>query len=117
MQGPAWQHTINHLGTASVITLAGELDFAADGDVRQLLDAELQQPSLTDLRIDMTRVTFIDSTMLGTLVHAYNAIDDTDRQLTISPSPVVRRILEITGLSHLFNVADVDPPDAPGRAS
>ena len=106
MQAPLWQHTVDRGGALSTVTLSGELDLAANRAVQELLAAELRQPGLTHLLVDMSAVTFIDSTVLGTLVYAHNAAHDVGRQFTISPSERVRRIVEITGLSYLFTAPE-----------
>ena len=102
MQTPLWQHAVDRGEVLSTVTLSGELDLFANRAVRELLVGELRQPGLTGLLVDMSAVTFIDSTVLGTLVYAHNAAHDAGRQFIISPSERVRRIVEITGLTYLF---------------
>ncbi|WP_433288533.1 STAS domain-containing protein [Micromonospora sp. CA-244673] len=106
MPAPLWTHTTKWLGDTSIIWLSGELDLSAHTDVRELFTEELRHPELTRLHIDLSAVTFMDSTVLGALLYAYNATENSDRQLTIAPSEFVRRILNVTGLSHLFVIAD-----------
>jgi anti-anti-sigma factor len=106
MQAPLWQHTVDRAGDLSTITLSGELDMSVARDVRELLAGELRQPSLTRLLVDMSAVTFIDSTVLGELVYAHNTAYDAGRQFTVTPSNRVRRIVETTGLSYLLAPAD-----------
>ncbi|MCW3838574.1 STAS domain-containing protein [Micromonospora yasonensis] len=106
MQAPLWQHAVDRGGDFSTVTLFGELDLSADRDVKTLLASELGRPGLTRLLVDMSAVTFIDSTVLGTLVYAHNVAHEAGRQFTVSPSERVRRIVEITGLSYLFNTPD-----------
>ncbi|WP_435124060.1 STAS domain-containing protein [Micromonospora tulbaghiae] len=106
MHVPLWQHTIDRLDDTSTVMLSGELDLSADRDVREAITSELQRAGLTRLLVDMSAVTFIDSTVLGALVYAYNAAHDAGCHLAVSPSERVRRIVEITGLSYLLNPAD-----------
>jgi anti-anti-sigma factor len=54
----------------------------------------------------MSSVSFIDSTALSALMHAYYAARDADRQMTVRTSRPVRRILEITGLADLLSPGD-----------
>ncbi|MEU2612616.1 STAS domain-containing protein [Micromonospora sp. NPDC007271] len=106
MQAPLWQHRVDRAGAASTVTLSGELDLSASRAVQGLLAGELRQAGLARLLVDMSAVTFIDSTVLGMLVYAHNAAQDAGRQFTVAPSERVRRIIEITGLSYLFAPAD-----------
>jgi anti-anti-sigma factor len=53
------------------------------------------------LLLNLTDVTFIDSTGLGTIVAARNQMQTHQRDLRIlCPNPSVYRIFEITGLIH-----------------
>ena len=106
MQAPLWKHAISQLGETSTISLSGELDLSACQDVQDLITNELRKPDLRRLLIDMSEVTFIDSSVLGALVYAHKAAHGADRQLTVTPSRFVRRILDVTGLTHLLALAD-----------
>ncbi|MCW3817726.1 anti-sigma factor antagonist [Micromonospora sp. DR5-3] len=106
MQVPFWQCSIDRAGDTSAVRLSGELDLAADREVREALTGELQRPDVTRMLTDMSEVTFIDSTVLSTLVYACNAAHKAGRPFVVSPSRWVRRLLEVTGLSYLLDPAD-----------
>jgi anti-anti-sigma factor len=86
------------------VAVSGELDIAT----APRLDAALQQPeAATGIVLDLTRVSFIDSTGLRVLLQAHEAARHGGRQLTILPSDVVTRLIRMTGFSQrLLN--DVD---------
>lgn len=57
--------------------------------------------------VDLSGVTFFDSTGLGALIAARNACSETGVQLSLrSPSPQVKRILDLTATAQLFPLTD-----------
>jgi anti-sigma B factor antagonist len=88
----------------TTLRVGGELDLAAVDD----LDAAVGKATETapsSLIIDLSGVTFIDSTGLGALVRAQNAATADDRELILhAPSERVLRIFELTGLTATFTI-------------
>lgn len=90
---------------AVVVELAGELDLYNAQDVREALiaQAERDPPRLV---VDLSRVTFIDSTGIGVLIEARTRLGNRQGFLVVSPGLETRRALEISGLIRLFSVHD-----------
>jgi anti-sigma B factor antagonist len=88
-------------GRSIVVTLSGEIDVAAAPTVRE----RLEQAASGDgtLIVDLTGVSFIDSTALGVLigVHKQRAAAEADMRLVVS-EPRILKVFEITGLTDLF---------------
>jgi anti-anti-sigma factor len=90
---------------AIVVALAGELDLYNAHTVRDaLLDQAGRKPDR--LVIDLSRVTFIDSTGLGVLIEARTRLPNRRAFLLASPGLETRRALEISGLDRHFTVHD-----------
>jgi anti-sigma B factor antagonist len=88
---------------ALVVRLAGELDLYNAGQVRQaLLDAAAGAPGR--LIVDLSEVTFIDSTGLGVLIEGRGRMADTRAFMLVAPNVETRRALEISGLDRHFAV-------------
>jgi anti-sigma B factor antagonist len=70
--------------SAATISCAGELDV---GSCRKLIDAieRAYEPQLERLRVDLSGVTFIDSTGIGCLIHADLQCRKQDIRLEIVP--------------------------------
>jgi anti-sigma B factor antagonist len=93
---PEFGITVRHLPDLHVVELHGELDVvSADG----LADA-LVQVAGSSLVVDLSDLTFIDSSGIAALVVARNRILADERgQLVLSrPGGIVRKALEIVGL-------------------
>jgi anti-sigma B factor antagonist len=86
-----------------VVTLSGEIDVAAAPTVRERLEqaAGRDRP----LVVDLTGVSFIDSTALGVLIgiHKLRVASGGELRLVIS-EPRVLKVFEITGLTDLFDI-------------
>ncbi len=78
------------------LELTGELDLAAFERTRDLL---VETGRGDGVVVDLSAVTFIDSSGLRALIEASNEVELT---LTGVPAPV-EKILEITGLSEYFD--------------
>jgi len=90
----------------AVVLVQGNVD-ASNGDyllgrVDGLLDA-----GITDITIDMERVTFADSAGLRAVTMTSMALADAGRFLLRNPSPIVRRVIALSGLG---GVIPTEPP-------
>lgn len=100
MQQPAWQLTVDRAGGTSVVTLRGEFDMACDQQVRQALLDELRTAGPGGLVLDMSAVSFADSSALATLVAVRHAAAEHGRSFILRrPSPLVVRLLQLTGMT------------------
>ena len=62
---------------------------------------------LSSIRIDLADVTFLDSTGLSVLISGLKRCRAAGGELRLlSPRPNVRKVLEITGLTDVFQVSD-----------
>lgn len=96
-------------GGAVVVGLSGEIDIATAASAREALDEAAR--SGRDVLVDLREVTFMGAAGLGALVHARDALDRDGHRLTLcSPSALIARVLDVSGLAEAFIVSS----DAPG---
>jgi anti-anti-sigma factor len=98
------------------VAVVGEVDLATAHLLRtRLLGVLREQPAVID--VDLAGVTFLDCTGISALVAVRNAARHTGRQVwVIHPQPVVRRILDMTGLlGPLTAPIDQAPPTGPAN--
>ena len=89
----------------TVLVLAGEIDLATSGQFRGAVEDALRREG--SVVIDMDEVTFMDSTMLRELLRAHKDLQGAGNRLVIAAAqPAVRRLLELTGTSGLFELAE-----------
>jgi anti-anti-sigma factor len=90
----------------TVLALSGELDIASAPALERTLDD--LGPSLPGrLVIDLTEVTFMDSTGLRALLFARQRAADGDHELVLCPGPrQVQRVFELSGTLERFSFRD-----------
>lgn len=101
-------------GEVRCIRLAGELDLANAAVVDRELSAALDDGQCQIL-VDMSKLTFIDSTGLALFVAALGQDGDGKRlRFVPSPAPAVTRVLQVTGLDERLPLADGSLGAVPG---
>jgi anti-sigma B factor antagonist len=86
-----------------IVTVGGEIDVHAAPDLDAAL--RLSQQRSTNLVVDMSLVTFIDSSGLGALIGARRRVGDSGgRVLLVQPPDLIRRVLASTQLQLGFPV-------------
>jgi anti-sigma B factor antagonist len=94
--------TAVHDGRCDLI-VAGEIDIYSADDLAALGMLNLTEARVTELTVDLSGVTFIDSTGLGALVRIRNIALEFDKELIFcDPSPRVQKLFEVTGLDAVF---------------
>jgi anti-anti-sigma factor len=112
-------------GCADYVRIRGDVDLS---DSRGLgLAAQRLIAANADLvYVDLGGVTFMGSTLAGFLVHVVNSRRKRRRVILCHPTPMARRVIQMTGLDKLANVrsdlpwwpddAGVEYVDAPAGA-
>ncbi len=89
----------------TVITLTGELDAHDAPRLRELFAGAMERASAEgrDVLLDLTQVTFLDSTVLGSIVGLLRRVREADGELgVVLPRGTALRIFEITGLDTIL---------------
>jgi len=92
-------------GRWCTLSAAGEIDVATAPKLRERLDATVDRgPAL--VVVDLSAVTFIDSTGLGVLIGTSKRIEDAGGAMRLVVSePRILKLFEITGLTDRFAIA------------
>jgi anti-anti-sigma factor len=99
--------SVSAAGNDLTITLTGEVDPHTAPRVEGEIRAGLLSPSVEALTIDLSGVTFMDSSGLRVLISAHRSMRDRDGRLVLrAPSPTVSRLLEITQLGGEIEIQD-----------
>ncbi len=90
-----------------VITLAGELDAYHAPALRETFGELLDDTRPETVVLDLTAVTFLDSTALGAIVGALKRVRQAGGELrVVLPETPARRIFEVTSLDRALDVRD-----------
>jgi anti-sigma B factor antagonist len=88
----------------TIVRARGEIDAATCDDLAAVLSPAAESGG--DLELDVSGVTFIDSSGLRTLVLAQQQLAEGRTLYLRKPDATFRRLLGITGLDELFSVVD-----------
>ena len=87
-----------------MLFLAGEVDLS---HVTTLRNTAVEALDATPRRLvlDVSAVTFLDSAILGVLIRIHHAAEERGIRFTLRrPSPLVQRLLRLTGLEELIPI-------------
>jgi anti-sigma B factor antagonist len=100
--GHAW-YQVDRMGGCAIVRAGGEIDARTVHEFHQVVT---EAASLsTHIVIDLTQVSFIDSSGLGGLIAARNTAKETDGSRSlVTPPPMVRRLLGSTRLHDVFAI-------------
>jgi anti-sigma B factor antagonist len=85
---------------AQVVVLSGELDSSSAGSLQERM-ATIAPQRAQRLIFDLANLRFMDSAGIAVLL----AAAETGMSVSLrSPSPIIRRVLEITGLFDVFTI-------------
>jgi anti-sigma B factor antagonist len=88
-----------------VVAPAGELDAFTSPELRAELHKLIETGGAERVVVDLTAVTFMDSSALGVLVGSLRRMRERAGELhVVQPRPLVRRIFEITALDAVFSL-------------
>ena len=88
----------------AILCPSGEVDLATVGQLEEALDAPLQAGDV-NVAVDLTAVTFMDSTGLRTLLAANQSLGESGHRLAliVSGGPV-DRLLDISGVGQTLEI-------------
>ncbi len=89
-----------HPTGAQVVVLSGELDSSNAATLKERVASIPSQPPVP-LIFDLTGLRFMDSAGIAVLIDAAAKASSVSLR---NPSPIIRRVLQATGLSDVFSI-------------
>jgi anti-anti-sigma factor len=90
-------------GPRTVVELVGQADVSAQAMSEALAAEAAKAPQL--LILDLSRLSFIDSSALGAIIRTHRALRGNGGKLAlVNPSPSVARILQLVDIAHTIPV-------------
>ena len=87
-----------------VVAAGGEVDLCTAPELERALAGPLAEGA-TQLVVDLSEVTFVDSTALHVFLRAARQLDrEAGELIVVVPDPNVRKVFEITGVGRFFSV-------------
>ena len=94
----------------TTLTVAGEVDLAVAGELTQVGCGQVAAKPSETLYVDLSGVTFMDSTALNALIMIRNAASAP--VVLVRPSTSVLRLLQLTALEQAFTIDSAGPDGA-----
>ncbi len=96
---PGYKIEVGEVGHFLVFRLGGEFDLLAAGEFRRLAEIALTEGRHRNLCVNLSEVSFIDSSGLGAILGRYKRISQIEGRMTlVGASEGVRNILELSGV-------------------
>ena len=87
-----------------VVKLVGELDEHSAEFVRRKLDTAFQDYNFNAVLLDLSRMSFMDSTGIGVVIGRYKVLKKHGKRLYVkNPSPTVDKIFKMSGLYEIID--------------
>ncbi|MDQ2648883.1 MAG: STAS domain-containing protein [Actinomycetota bacterium] len=98
--------TVSFEGPDAVLTVEGEVDLGSIDTLAACLEQTVESGS-GRVCVDMTGVTFLDSTGLNVLLRAHQALAEAERELVLRrPAENVRRVLTVAAIDGVLKIED-----------
>ena len=95
---------INFDNLTLVVKLVGELDEHSAEFVRRKLDTVFQDNNFNAVVLDLSRMSFMDSTGIGVVIGRYKVLKKYGKKLYVkNPSPTVDKIFKMSGLYEIID--------------
>lgn len=89
-----------------VIRIDGEVDISSSDELRGKIEKFLDKKAVRHLVLDLSKVSFIDSSGLGVILGRYKRINRNGGRVIIAGlQPQVRRVMQLSGLLNLMKEA------------
>jgi anti-anti-sigma factor len=108
---------IRSVGNHALVVVVGEIDVSTVGSLYEQF-ACLARQGVCHVALDRAGVSFIDSTGISLLVTEHKRAESMRGELIVfSPSPQLRRMIQMVGLDTYFNMRPAVPDSDDRRSS
>jgi len=96
--------TVNQDNTHTVLTVAGEIDLSTSGQLDSAVIEALAQET-SHLTLDLSEVTFLDSSGLGVIVKALKRAKESNTTFdVVAANERVLKVFNLTGLAEVIEI-------------
>jgi anti-sigma B factor antagonist len=95
------------VGEATIIDITGDIDLSSSPDLRKVLLRELKEKKTPRVIVNMSKVRYIDSSGVASLVEGLKASRDTGMRFAlVGLSKGAREVLQLSRLIKIFEIHD-----------
>lgn len=97
--------TVTTEGRAMTALISGEIDHHGAREIMTELDREIEAVLPNRLKLDLSGVTFMDSSGIAVLLRARRRLDELEGQLTVCNIPTQpRKVLDAAGVGRIISL-------------
>ena len=97
--------TISSSGRSMKALISGEVDHHGAGEIMAALDREIDAVLPSRLELDLSGVTFMDSSGIAVLLRAHRRMGQMDGRLSVTGvPPQPRRVLDAAGIGRIISL-------------
>ena len=105
MPRPRADYLCDTVGSILSIHIRGEIDHHTSSAIRTGIDSTLFEKRPQRLILDLSGVSFMDSSGLGLIMGRYSVMKELGGEMTVwNPSPETRAILTLAGMDRLVKI-------------
>ncbi len=105
------------VGATLSVHVRGEIDHHTAGEIRRGIDGALFEKRPKKLILDLSAVSFMDSSGLGLIMGRYSVMKELEGEMVVwNPSPEIRAILTLAGMERMVRI-DYPPGEGPAAVS
>lgn len=88
-----------------IVKLNGELDHHTSEEVRKKIDKYFNGSNISNIIMDLNKLTFMDSSGIGLIMGRYrNAVDKRGKLIIACEKDTIKRILDMSGLLKIIEL-------------
>lgn len=96
---------IVHRGNVVTVCMDGEIDHCSAKVLKEKIESAIFDPGVNELRLDFSRVEFMDSSGVGMLIGRYRTMAQRGGMVTASGlSPSMERLFRFAGLHRIIAI-------------
>ena len=97
--------TFNEKDGTLTAVISGELDHCLAAAVRDRIDERLQERIPAGLVLDISRITFMDSSGIGLIMGRSKLMKECGGRLEVlNPQPYIRRVMKLAGIERIVKI-------------
>lgn len=98
---------VSHRRNVLIVRLSGELDHHTAAEARKRMEAELSKGIYAHMILNLSELTFMDSSGLGVVLGRYRQISEQGGKLFLcSVHPSIHRLFELSGMFKILSLHD-----------
>lgn len=88
--------------------LSGEIDHHSALLLRQEIDFAVRENNPSELILDFSGVSFMDSSGIGLVMGRYRVMNENKGKVSIhNPSPTIKKVMKLSGIEKLASICNV----------